>query len=162
MQQHYIAGVVVDLDNTPLEGASVKIYRCLPDWRRMEQIGYGKTEANGLYVAAFDAGSNVIVRYDHFPGAMDNCHPTLLSRLSGASNQTVNVVMYRIGLGYAQDDVLEILSAYERVYLLDVSRPVPVAEINKTYRSGLGMLKYVDDITKQRYEQVTALYDHRA
>jgi hypothetical protein len=161
MQQHYITGVVVDLENTPLEGVSVKIYRWLSD-QQVEQIGYGRTEANGQYVAAFDAGSQVIVRYDHFPGATRDCHPTILSHLSGASNHTINVVLYKEALFYAQDDVLDILSAYERVYLLDVSRHVPVAEIKNTYRAGLGMLKYVDEITQQRYEQVTALYDQRA
>jgi hypothetical protein len=54
---------------------------------------------------------------------------------------------------------LDILSAYERVYLLDVSLNVPVAEIRNTYRSGLGMMKWVDEITERRNRQVTALYD---
>ena len=159
-QQHSIAGVVLDMNNTPLEGVSVKIYRLRS--LQMEQIGYERTEANGQYVANFDPGSPVIVRYDYFPGAMDNCHPTLLSHLSGACNHTVSVVMYKVGLAYERDDVLDILSAYERVYLLDVGRNVPVTEIRSTYRPGLGMLKFVDEITEHRYRRVTELYDQGA
>jgi hypothetical protein len=135
----------------------VKIYR--QSGGRMERIGYGRTEPSGQYVANFDAGSPVIVRYDYFPGGLDDCHPALLSHLSGANHHTVNVVMYKVGQYYEQDDLLDILSAYERVYLLDVSLNVPVAEIRNTYRSGLGMMKWVDEITERRYRQVTALYD---
>ena len=159
-QQHSIAGVVVDTNNTPLEGVSVKIYRLFS--RQIEQIGYGRTEANGQYVADFDAGSPVLVRYDHFPGGLDDCHPAIISHLSGASNHTVSVVMYKTGWHYERDDLLDILSAYERVYLLDVSRNVPVAEIRSMYRGGLGMMKYVDEITEHRYRQVTGLYDQGA
>jgi hypothetical protein len=39
---------------------------------------------------------------------------------------------------------------------------VPVAEIRSTYRGGLGMMKYVDEITEQRYRQVTGLYEQGA
>jgi len=159
-QQHCIAGVVLDMNNTPLEGVSVKIYRS--SFRQMDQIGSGRTEANGQYVVDFDAGSPVIVRYDHFPGGLDDCHPAILSHLSGASDHTVNVVIYKAGQHYERDDLLDILSAYERVYLLDVSRNVPVAEIRRTYRGGLGMMKYVDEMTEQRYRQVTGLYDQGA
>ena len=159
-QQHCIAGVVMDTNNTPLEGVSVKIYRL--SYRQIERIGYARTEANGQYVADFDAGSPVIVRYDHFPGGLDDCHPAIISHLSGASNHTVNVVMYKTGRPYERDDLLDILSAYERVYLLDVSSNVPVAEIRSTYRVGLGMMKYVDEITEHRYRQVTGLYEQGA
>jgi hypothetical protein len=158
--QHSIAGIVVDTNNAALAGVSVKIYRLSS--RQVEQIGYGRTEANGQYVADFDAGSQVIVRYDHFPGGLDNCHPAIISHLSGASSHTVNVVMYKAGEHYEQDELLDILSAYERVYLLDVSRNVPVAEIRTMYRAGLGMMKYVDEITEHRYRQGTGLYDQGA
>src|SRR5882724_9870533 len=94
-QQHCSAGVVMDTNNTPLEGVSVKIYRL--SYRQIERIGYARTEANGQYVADFDAGSPVIVRYDHFPGGLDDCHPAIISHLSGASNHTVSVVMYMTG-----------------------------------------------------------------
>ena len=39
--QHRITGVIVDTNNTPLEGVSVKIY-CMFD-RQVEQIGFGET-----------------------------------------------------------------------------------------------------------------------
>ena len=156
-QKHCIAGVVMDTNNTPLEGVSVKIYRS--SFRQIDRIGYARTEANGQYVAHFEAGSPVIVRYDHFPGGLDDCHPAIISHLSGASNHTVSAVMYKTGRHYERDDLLDILSAYERVYLLDVSNNVPVAEIRSTYRGGLGMMKYVDEITEHRYRQVTGLYE---
>jgi hypothetical protein len=57
---------------------------------------------------------------------------------------------------------LDILSAYERVYLLDVSNNVPVAEIRNRYRVGLGMMKGVDEMTERRHRQVTELYEQEA
>ena len=157
-QQHCFAGVVVDTDNTPLEGVSVKIYRS--SFRQIDQIGYARTEANGQYVAHFDAGSPVIVRYDHF--SSDSCHPAILSHISGQSDHNVTVVMYKSGRSYQRDDLLDILSAYERVYLIDVSNNVPVAEIRRAYRIGLGMMKHVDEMTEQRYRLVTGLYEQGA
>jgi hypothetical protein len=159
-QQHCIAGIVMDTDNTPLEGVSVKMYRS--SFRQIDQIGSASTEANGQYVAHFDAGSPVLVRYDHLPGGLDNCHPAILSHLSGASNHTLNVVMYKSGRPYQRDDLLDILSAYERLYLIDVSNNVPVAEIRDRYRIGLGMMKGVDEMTEQRHRQVTELYEQDA
>jgi hypothetical protein len=54
---------------------------------------------------------------------------------------------------------LDILSAYEHVYLLDVSNNVPVAEIRRTYRVGPGMMKYVDEMTERRHRQMPELYE---
>ena len=159
-QQHCIAGIVVDNDNTPLEGVSVKLYRL--SFRHIEQIGSWRTEANGLYVAQFDAGSPLIVRYDHFPGGLDNCHPAILSHLSGANDHMVNAVMYKAGRAYERDELLDILAAYERVYLIDVASNVPVAEIRSRYQGGLGMMKGVDEMTEQRHRQVTGLYEQEA
>jgi hypothetical protein len=160
IQQHCISGVVVDTNNTPLEGVSVKIYRS--SFRQIDQIGYARTEAIGQYVADFDPGSSVIVRYDHFPGGLDDCHPAIVSHISGQSDHNITVVMYKAGMYYERDDLLDILSAYERVYLLDVSSNVPVTEIRSTYRIGLGMLKGVDEITNHRHRQVTGLYEQEA
>jgi len=159
-QQHSVTGVVVGANNVPLEGASVKIYRSLTG--QTGRIGYGRTEENGQYVAGFDAGGPVIVRYDHHPGGLDNCHPAVISHLSGANNHTVNVVMYKVGMHYERDDLLDILSSYERVYMLDISNDVPVEEIRNMYRAGLGMMKHVDEITKRRYREVIGLYDQGA
>jgi hypothetical protein len=157
MQRHKIEGVVLDTNHNPLEGVSVQIYR--PSFRQLNRIGYGRTERDGRYIAEFEAGSSVIVRYDHFPGGLDDCHPAMVSHIAGQSDHTVNIVLYKVGRPYEQDELLEILAAYERVYLIDVSHNVPVKEIKSTYRGGLGMMKYVDEITRQRYEQVIGLYD---
>jgi hypothetical protein len=157
MKRHKIEGVVLDANNNPLEGVSVKIYRL--SFRQVDQIGYGRTEGKSGYVAEFDAGSPVIVRYDHLPGGLDDCHPAIVSHISGERDHNVNVVMYKAGRHYERDDLLDILSAYERVYLIDVSRNVPLEEIKSKYRAGLGMMKYVDEITRQRYEQVKGLYE---
>ena len=160
IQRHTIAGVVLDTNHTPLEGVSVQIYR--PSFRQLHRIGDGRTDGDGGYVAAFEAGRAVIVRYDHVPGSLDNCHPAIVSPLAGARDHTVNVVMSKVGRSYEQDDLLAILAAYERVYLMDIAQNVPVTEIKRTYRGGLGMMKYVDELTRQRYAQVTGLYDHGA
>jgi hypothetical protein len=158
MQRHKIEGIVVDTNDNPLEGVSVKIYRSA--FRQLHRIGYGRTEGDGGYVAAFEAGSAVTVRYDHVPGGLNDCHPAIVSHISGESDHHVHVVMYKVGRHYEQNELLDILAAYERVYLIDVSQNVPVEEIKRTYRGGLGMMKYVDEITRQRYAQVTGLYDN--
>jgi hypothetical protein len=145
------------MNNTPLEGVSVKIYRS--SLRQVDLVGSARTEADGQYAARFDAGSPVIVRYDHFPGGLDNCHPAVLSHLSGHNDHHVNVVMYKTGRGYERDELLDILAAYERVYLIDVTNHVPITEIRSTYQVGLGMMKGVDKMTEQRHRQVTTLYD---
>ena len=44
MQRHKIEGGVLDRNNNPLEGASVKIYRL--SFRQIDRIGYGRTEGN--------------------------------------------------------------------------------------------------------------------
>ena len=156
-QQHCIAGVVVDTDNTPLEGVLVKIYRS--SFRQIDQIGSGRTEANGQYVARL----TLAVRRSCatiFPAS--RCHPAILSDLSGANDHMVNAVIYKSGRSYQRDALLDILSAYERVYLIDVSNNVPVAEIRSAYRIGLGMMKGVDEMTEQRYRRVTELYEQGA
>jgi hypothetical protein len=157
MPRHTIEGVVLDTHHNPLEGVSVKLYRL--SYRQIDQIGCGRTGGDGGYVVAFEAGSPVLVRYDHLPGGLDDCHPALVSRLSGEGDQHINVVMCKAGMPYERDELLDILSAYERVYLIDVSRHIPVDEIQRQYRAGLGMMKYVDEITRQRYEQVKQLYE---
>jgi len=159
-KHHCIAGIVMDTDNTPLEGVSVKMYRS--SFRQIDQVGSWSTGANGQYVAHFEAGSPVLVRYDHFSSGQGHYHPAILSHLSGANDHMMNEVMSRTGRGYQRDDLLDILSAYERVYLIDASNNVPVAEIRRTYRVGLGAMKYVDEIPEQRYKQVTALYEREA
>jgi hypothetical protein len=143
-----------------LEGVLVKLYRL--SFRHIEQLGSGSTAANGQYVTHFDAGGPVIVRYDHFPGGLDNCHPAILRHLSDANDHMVNAVMYKAGRPYEQDELLDILAAYERVYLIDVATNVPVAEIRDRYRAGLGMMKGVDEMTEQRHRQVTELYEREA
>jgi hypothetical protein len=124
------------MNNAALKGASAKIYRSF--FGQIDQIGFERTEGNGEYVAEFDAGSPVIVRYDHLPGGLDNCHPAIVTHISGQRDHIVNVVMYKAGMHYERDDLLDILSAYERVYLIDVSDNVPLEEIKSKYRAGLG------------------------
>jgi hypothetical protein len=157
MPRHTIEGVVLDTHHNPLEGASVEIYRL--SFRQIDRIGCARTGGNGGYVAAFEAGSPVLVRFDHLTGGLDDCHPALVGHLTGERDQHLNVVMYKAGMPYERDDLLDILSAYERVYLIDVSLHVSVEEIQRQYRAGLGMMKYVDEITRQRYAQVKGLYE---
>jgi hypothetical protein len=67
---------------------------------------------------------------------------------TGVTEIMTRFVMYKVGMHYERDDLLDILLAYERVYLIDVSCNVPLEEIKSKYRAGLGMMKYVDEITR--------------
>src|SRR5262245_34239677 len=108
MQQRYIQGQVLDVQNNPIEYIWVRIYR--RGDRFLNQIEYTMTDQNGRYDFAFDHGSPITIRYDdrRFGSGLDNVHPAIVNGLSGASDHNINKVMYWVGRGYAQDEVLEV------------------------------------------------------
>jgi hypothetical protein len=160
MKRHKIEGMVVDMESNPIEGALVRTYRGA--FGQVDQVGEDSTNQDGMYRIRFDAGSPIrIVRYDCLFQGLNSCHPAIVDNISGERNHKINKVMYRVGMGYDRDALLDILSTYERVYLIDISQNVTLDELEKRYRGNLGMMKYVDEITRQRYDQVTQLYDKR-
>lgn len=160
MRRHKIEGVVLDMESNPIEGVSVRIYR--GTFGQVDQIGEDSTKQDGMYRIRFDGGSPIrIVRCDYLFQGLNSCHPAIVNNISGARNHKINKVMYRVGMGYDRDELLDILSTYERVYFIDVSHNVTLDEIESRYRGNLGMIKYIDEITRQRYNQVIELYDKR-
>ena len=160
-QRHKIEGVVLDSENNPIEGVSVRMYR--GPFGQIEQIGENQTKQDGRYEIGFDGGSPIrIVRYDYLFRGLDSCHPGFVTNISGVQNHTLNKIMYKVGMAYDKDELLDILSTYERVYFIDVSHHITSAEIESKYRGNLGMIKYIDEITRQRYHHVIELYDKRA
>jgi 5-hydroxyisourate hydrolase-like protein (transthyretin family) len=161
MQRHKLEGVVLDSENNPIEGVSVKMYR--GPFGQIDLIGEVQTKQDGRYEIGFDGGSSIrIVRYDYLFHGLDSCHPGLVTNISGVQDHILNKVMYKAGMAYDKDELLDILSTYERVYFIDVSHQVTLDEIKSKYRGNLGMIKYIDELTKQRYSQVIELYDKRA
>jgi hypothetical protein len=160
MKRHKIEGIVLDMEGNPIEGVLIRTYRGA--FGQVDQVGEDSTNQEGMYRTRFDAGSPIrIVRYDNLLQGLNSCHPAIVNNISGEKNHKINKIMHRVGMGYDRDTLLDILSTYERVYLIDVSHNVTLEEIERKYRGNLGMIKYVDEITRQRYDQVTRLYDKR-
>jgi hypothetical protein len=158
IQQYKIEGVVVDRENNPIEGVLVRIYR--GSFGQVDQMGEERTRPDGRYEISFDGGSPIrILRYDFLLQGLDSCHPSLVDYISGTQDHTLHKVLSRVGMAYDTDELLEILSTYERVYCLDVSHHVALEEIKSQYRGNLGMIKYIDEMSRQRYYQVIALYE---
>lgn len=147
IQRHKIEGVVLDSQNNPIEGVSVRMYR--GPFGQIDQIGEDKTKQDGRYEIGFDGGRPIrIVRYDYLFHGLDSCHPGIVTNISGAQDHTLNKVMYKVGMAYDKDEFLDILSTYERVYFIDVALHVALDEIERNYRGNLGMIKYIDEITR--------------
>ena len=151
-----IEGQVLDSENNPIQGIWVRIYR---GDRRLD---YDITDQDGRYKFGIDPGSPVTIRYDdrRFLPGTDHTHPALVTRISGEKNQNVNKVLHYVGRGYSLDELLEILSTYERIYCIDTADLIPLDdEVRRRYPVNLGMIKWVDALTEQRVKQVLELYN---
>ncbi len=103
-------------------------------------------------------GNSIMMRFDS-----NNWHPLLINNLSGVKGHQINIIMHKVGHGYGQDELLEILSTYERLYFIDeashiTTEPNSLDEKRKRYNLNLGMIKYINPFTRERYEQVLRLY----
>ena len=108
MQRHKIEGVVLDSENNPIEGVSVKMYRGL--FGQIDLIGEVQTKQDGRYEIGFDGGSSIrIVRYDYLFHGLDSCHPGLVTNIAGVQDHILNKVMYKAGMAYDKDELLDIL-----------------------------------------------------
>jgi hypothetical protein len=154
-----IEGQVSDSENNPIEGIWVRLYR---GDARLSRIGQHITDQNGRYEFVIDPGSPVMIRYDdrRFLPGIDHTHPAIVTRISGEKNQNVNMVLHNVDWGYSLDELLEILSTYERIYFIDTADFIPLDdEVRRRYPEYLQMIKFVDELTRQRLEQVRELYN---
>src|SRR5262245_21438594 len=115
MQRHYVQGQVLDMRDNTIEGIWVRIYRKLHHF--LSEIEYTLTDQNGRYLIHFDHGSPITIRYDdrRFSSGLDHVHPAIIGGVSGALDHNINKVMYWVGVGYTQGEILDILSTYERI-----------------------------------------------
>ena len=153
-----IEGQVLDSENNPIQGIWVRIYR--GDHR----LDYDITDQDGRYKFGIDPGSPITIRYDdrRFLPGTDHTHPAIVTRISGEKNQNINMVLHTVGWGYALDELLEILSTYERIYFIDTADSIPLDdEVRRRYPGYLQMIKFVDELTRQRLEQVRELYNSK-
>ena len=154
-----IEGQVLDSENNPIQGIWVRIYR---GDHRLDRIGQHITDENGRFEFGIDPGSPITIRYDdrRFLPGTDHTHPAIVTRISGEKNQKINKDLQTVGRGYALDELLEILSTYERIYFIDTADSIPLDdEVRRRYPGYLQMIKFVDELTQQRLEQVRELYN---
>jgi len=155
--RHKIEGMVLDRDNNPISHIWVRLYR------GAEEIASESARSDGRYEIEFDSGSPLtLLRYDHLQTDLfERQHPAIISNIAGNTDHRITKVMPgKVGVGYSQAELLEILSAYERLYVIDAASDLQGIrrELYDRYHENIPMLKYVDPITEQRYEQVLALY----
>jgi len=158
-EHHKIEGVVLGKENIPVENVWVRIYR------KDNEIGDNITGTDGRYEVEFDSGSPItLIRYDHLiTDSFTRRHPAIVNNISSERNHNINKVMPdKVGLGYDQYALLEILAAYEQLYVVDVAANVNAGsiryDITQRYKGNISMIKYVDPITELRYKQVLELY----
>lgn len=148
-----IRGMVVDDNNKPLENATVRLY-ALGNFSGISQLCAYKTGRDGKYELDFSAGIPLMIIYD-----CKEMHPTIVTNISGTQDQYLDKVMHRVGMAYARDELLEILSAYERIYFIDIAgHNPPDKALLERHQCSLGMTKYIDDLTERRYREVVAMY----
>jgi len=158
-----IAGQVLDKEYQPIKGIWVRIYRGHDRvFGPLERIDQAFTDQNGRYeITGIAPGSPLTIRYDdrRFLQGTNDTHPALVNLLSGVTDHTINKVLYNVAVGYSLDELLDILSTYERLYFTDTADFIPLDnELRRTYPEKLAMIKSVDELTKQRLQQVSALY----
>ncbi len=86
-QQNRIAGLVLDTNNIPIKGVTVRLYR------GSRLIAESTTLQDGAYSLSFRSGSTITTI--EYYGSEWN--PTTISNVSGLKNHTINKVLYRIG-----------------------------------------------------------------
>ena len=154
-----IEGVVLDAKNKPVGNVWVRIYR------GVEEIDSSQvTELDGRYeIKLYGASPITTIRYDHLAKS-ETLHPAIVTNISSSTNHKIDKVMPgRVGYGLDQLELLEILSAYERLYVIDAAGDLSGIrrEIRDRYRGYIGMMKHVDPITEQRLNQLADLYDKK-
>jgi hypothetical protein len=158
-ERNRVQGMVLDEQGNPAEAVWVRIYR------GTDEIGAGYTAA-GRYEIEFDRGGPLTtIRYDDMRSdAFERRHPAVVSNLSGTEDHNITKVMGAgVGQAYDEQELLELLSAYERLYFVDHAIELEPGTIRRDlydrYQQNIAMMKHVDPYTEQRLVEVRALYD---
>lgn len=163
--QHKISGVVLDKENKPLGNIWVRIYR------GVKEVGSSNvTGQDGKYEVEFVRGSPITtVRYDSLTRSK-LWHPAIVTDISGSKDHEIGKVMHATaGSGYSQLEFLEMLSAYERLHVIDQAADLSGirADIRARYVTSIGMMKVVHPIeglrqvTHKRHGLLSELYGQK-
>lgn len=155
---HTIQGVVLDKEDSPIADVWIRIYR------DAKIVGAGDTSKGGKYSIEFTEGSPITtIRFDDVhTDPIGRFHPTMILNLSGKTDHQLNKTMPgQVGHAVDQWGQLEILSTYERLYVLDKDledEGLSGKELLRRYVRNMGMLKATGN-AQERYRQIKALYD---
>lgn len=161
-QYHKIKGEVLDGKNNPVANVWVRIYSG-KNFNVLNEIGSDTTGDDGRYEIEFEVGDPItVIRYDSLQvDSFKRRHPVILSYISGKRDINIDKVMPgKVGSGLDKHALLEILSAYEHIYVIDSVRDLEgiKRELHDRYIQNLGMMKHVDPITEERIRWVKELY----
>ena len=155
---HKIQGVVLDKEDIPIADIWVRIYR------DAKIVGVGDTNKDGKYSIEFKEGSPITtIRFDDVhTDPMGRFHPTMVLNLSGKTDHQLNKTMPgQVAHAVGEWGQLEILSAYERLYVLDKDlegEGLSGKELLRRYVRNMDMLKATGN-AQERYRQIKALYE---
>jgi hypothetical protein len=107
-QQNRIAGLVLDTNNKPIKGITVRLYR------GSQLVGESTTLQDGIYSLSFRPG-NTITTIEYYGSEWN---PTTISNVSGSKNHTINKVLYRIGDVASNEQQLELLGSLDKLFLI--------------------------------------------
>jgi hypothetical protein len=126
-QQFRIAGLVLDNDNRPIKGVTVRIYR------GSRVIREAITRADGAYALSFDRGGTITTI--EYYGSEWN--PTTISNISGAKSHTINKVLSKLGEVVSEEQALELLSTFDHLYLISRQNNIAFSEFTRRYGAAL-------------------------
>jgi hypothetical protein len=126
-QQNNIAGLVLDKDNHPIKGITVRIYR------GSQPIKEAITHQDGAYSMSFNLGSP-ITTIEYYGSEWT---PTTITNVSGAKNHTINKVLYKIGEIASYEQGSELLLTLDRLYYISRNNNIPFDEFTKRYGAAI-------------------------
>ncbi len=159
-----ISGEVSGLDDEKLSAIWVRVYSGLTS------LVNTITDENGAFSLQIEPNNGPItLRFDSLsPDVMVSYHPEIMDNISSNKDSIIIKVMaHKSAQGFGKYELAQIISNYDKVYVLDadllgkidptntITRP---ANINR-YISMIGMLKHVDERSENELARVTQLYD---
>lgn len=153
---------LLDQEGHKLQNAVVRAYGGRDAERKVNMLAEGVTDQLGNVTLRLQRGVVFKLRIDG-PEAPFPYFPAVVPSFQADRDARFQRVLFRSALAYDTYELLEILSALEFVYALDQGDGgIGVARYPsmwQRYRLAIGMLKFVDDLTRDRYEFVKNLYD---
>jgi hypothetical protein len=148
VQTFVLSGQVLNGDLLPDDITWVRVYR---DGQEIDATSPG---ADGQFLIELPTGSPVLVRFDHLSTDISRrWHPSVISNLSGSTNQTVvQVLTNKVGFGFRILDELAILNTYSIMLELDAKLHVNSGmryDLIERYRENLRMLKCTSEARSQ-------------